>query len=233
LASWFLLLVPLTLLLVGLRRPGKLSFDEHGLLVLKAFPVVTVIGVAVFVVQCVAAALGVVLLAILATFTEDSAPLVGGSVLVVGSVLLGIVWFALSGLRDLGYAATVTADGKPKRALALTLAALRHRTRAALPHYGAFLLACAVLVGTTALLLDVLDVSKPGAYRVVLAVLVHQLTLFGLVVLRASWLASALEVVSSWSPAPDDTRARSDEKDAPNPNHDASFDAPTPDNARN
>lgn len=232
-AMWVLLLAPFTLLLVGLAAPGRLTVDDHGRATLRALPSVAFIACATFLVQVMLVTLGVVALVIIAALADPSTPTLKGSFWMGGFCFLSALWLGVGLVREIAYCAAVTGRAGLLRALAVSLAVLRDRAAAVLARYALFLAASGLLVAATALAADLVDVSAPGAYRVLLAVAVHQLTLLALLALRAGWLTSSLELVSSWSRAPGGKRERSAATDDPSPDLDASSALPIRDNAPN
>jgi hypothetical protein len=105
----------------------------------------------------------------------------------------------LGGLLDVARAAAARYELGAKPALLLALGAARRSPLSVLLGFLPFALAGSVLVLSAALLTARIDVSQPGAGRVVLVALTHQLTLAALLVLRAAWLARALRLASSAS----------------------------------
>ena len=198
-----LLLVPHTALLVSLssrenesqaatwgraigRVPATISLSGLALLAqaLVLFATVTLAG-------CLKDALG--------GTTTRHADLAYLAAIALGACLV----LALGIVRDLGRAAVVRDALDSKTAL---LAGLRAFATAPLRSLLGWLtpaLAGVALVALGALLATALDVSRPGAWRVWLVALVHQLVAYALCFCRAFWLTASLEVVRVYGdPAP-------------------------------
>ncbi len=123
---------------------------------------------------------------------------------VLASLLQVGVWLAvllaasaLGGFADVVKAALVRDEAPLKLALPRAWHCLRQRPLGAsfgwLP-YGALYVAAALLV---AKVVEVLDVSQPGAWRLGVVFALHQLVVLASVAARAAWFAKALRVVAT------------------------------------
>lgn len=115
------------------------------------------------------------------------------AVWLVAALLAG----ALGGVADLAKASSVRAEIGIAGALARALRHLIQRPIFAcfgwMPYAGAFL----ALAAAAAQLTELVDVSRPGAWRVLAVFGVHQLVILASVALRAGWYARALRFVST------------------------------------
>lgn len=229
--AWVLSLAPLSLFIVGLAKPGRLTFAEHGLATLRSFPRIAVIAVGTLALQGLAVLLGTLAVAVLAALAESSSQDVRAMIIGSGLSMTLLAWLSLAGLRDLGYAALVNERVGLLGAFGISIRTLRRSPRAILGAYTIFSLSSAFLVILNALVANAADVSRAGSYRIVFLFVIHQLTLFGLTALRGGWLCTGLATISSWSQAPDGKRARSDAMADPNPGLAASSDPPAPNSA--
>jgi hypothetical protein len=129
----------------------------------------------------------------LGSWTARSADLAYVVVIALGLVVMLAVGIA----RDLGRAAVVRGALGSRAALEAGLKALarapgRALYRWALPALGGLALV-AIGAGLTALL----DVSRPGAWRVALVMVVHQAIAYGLCFCRAFWLSASLGLATT------------------------------------
>jgi hypothetical protein len=141
----------------------------------------------------------------------------------LGVIVLGVLVVLLVGVfQDLCRAAIVRDDAGLLAAVRRASSVARHQGAAS---FGAW--AATALVGLGAILLAArlvasLDVARSGQWRVVAVAVVHQLTVVGLIVLRATWLARALALISeAATPASADTPEGSGVPADPSPRPDA------------
>jgi hypothetical protein len=104
-------------------------------------------------------------------------------------------------LLDLSRAAAVRHELGAKLSLLFALDVARRSPLSALLGWLPYAAAGALLVLGAALATVAADVSQAGQARVLAVLLLHQLTLLGLLVLRAAWLARALRLVALHAPA--------------------------------
>lgn len=116
--------------------------------------------------------------------------------LVAGLVGLALV-LGLGLLRDLASAAAVQGGIGSRPALVTALEVLVRTPGAALRPASLAALGAGAAVSGAALVAGALDVSRPGAFRVVLVFAVHQAALLALSVCRAYWLGRALGLVDA------------------------------------
>jgi hypothetical protein len=115
----------------------------------------------------------------------------------LGAVLLGSLLAVLVGLvRDLGRAAIVRDELDSKSALFSGLRAFARAPGRALAGFIVPALAGAALIALAAALTTLLDVSRPGTWRLGLVALVHQSVAFALCWCRAYWLGTSLGIVA-------------------------------------
>jgi len=120
----------------------------------------------------------------------------GADLVFVGVLLLGgLGVLTLTTLRDLASAACVQGSLTSRSALTTGVATLRRAPGRVIRDFAPPLLAGVALVAAGAVLTGSLDVSRPGAWRVVLVLAVHQAALLGRSVCRAFWLGRALRLV--------------------------------------
>lgn len=121
----------------------------------------------------------------------------------LAGLALGLACVALLGVvHDLARAALLSRDRRVLRAVATAFGTLRARPFAALHGWAVPALGSVGLVGLAALITGALDVSRGGAARWLAVGLVHQTAVIGLVLLRAAWLARALDLVRDGANAP-------------------------------
>jgi hypothetical protein len=104
---------------------------------------------------------------------------------------------ALGGFSDLVKASLIRHEARLFEALAHAFRCFRHRPIRAsfgwVP-YAALFLAMAVLAGE---LTEIIDVARPGAWRVACVFVIHQLVVLSSVTARAVWYARALRLVAT------------------------------------
>jgi hypothetical protein len=108
--------------------------------------------------------------------------------------LLALLTFGI--LRDLASAAAVAADSDTRRALAMGWDALLRAPKAVARGVATPLVAATGLGGLGAALAGALDVARPGTWRVVAVLVVHQCVVLGWTLARAHWLGRAARVVA-------------------------------------
>jgi hypothetical protein len=108
-----------------------------------------------------------------------------------------LVTLAFGVVRDLGRAAIVRDSLDSKAALFVGLRALARAPGRSLLGWLTPSLAGVALVALAAVLTTALDVSRPGAWRVWLVLLVHQLVAYALCFCRAYWLTASLGLVGA------------------------------------
>jgi hypothetical protein len=199
--SAFAGLLPLAGLIVALAHDGRLRFAAWGSKVLEHFPAFVVLTAATWLMQ--AAVLGFSVLvfagvraALAERFDERLADL--SALAAGGAVLLGV--FATNLVFDLAKAAVVRHSVRASKALVLGFRTARSWPRRTVVAWLWPALLSLLCVIVAAIAVDRLAVDRGGPGRVTSAWVVHQLTAFALVVLRATWLASALRLVDSWKP---------------------------------
>ncbi|HEX6274150.1 MAG TPA: hypothetical protein VFZ53_13975 [Polyangiaceae bacterium] len=121
------------------------------------------------------------------TRSADLAWLAAVSLGVIASLAVGIV-------RDLGRAAVVRDDLDSKAALFAGLSSFGRAPGRALSRWLVPALASFSLVAVGAVVTGMLDVSRPGAWRLALVTLTHQTVAFALCVCRAYWLRASLDL---------------------------------------
>jgi hypothetical protein len=189
-------LLPLVALMVALSHAGRLGWSwlaartmEH-LGSFAALAAITLVAQGALLLAASLVAVGV-----RRAFAERWGEI--GSDLVVLGVLgiagLGVVVLGI--LEDLARAVVVRARARVRRALPVALGIARGHAFAIVGAYlPRALSSIALLVGAAALVLFI-GLERPDGWRVGAAFLVHQMAAFGLVWLRASWLARALACV--------------------------------------
>lgn len=104
---------------------------------------------------------------------------------------------ALGGFSDIAKASLVRHEARLGEALSLAFKCLRHRPIRAsfgwLP-YAVVFVAVALLAGK---LTEIVDVSRPGAWRVAFVFAIHQLVVLSSLAARAAWYARALRLVAT------------------------------------
>lgn len=109
--------------------------------------------------------------------------------------LIALLTFGI--LRDLASAAAVATEFNTRRALATGWEALLRAPRAVAQGVAVPLVTGAGLGGLAAALAGVLDVARPGTWRVFGVLLLHQLVVLGWTLARAHWLGRAASVVAN------------------------------------
>ncbi|HVR20118.1 MAG TPA: hypothetical protein VMS65_10490 [Polyangiaceae bacterium] len=190
-----LLLVPHAALLVGLARTereplsatwGRALGHLPPLLALSGIALLAQATVLAGTLTCAGALRGAWL-----GPTTRSADLVYFGTVLVGSLLA----LALGVVRDLGRAAIVRAELDSKSALFSGLRAFARAPGRVLAGWIVPALAGAALIALAAALTTLLDVSRPGTWRLGLVALVHQSVAYALCWCRAYWLRASLGLV--------------------------------------
>jgi hypothetical protein len=194
LVTWFVLgvlgLMPLAALLSALHEPGQRPLREHFSRAARFFPTFLSLSGTLLLAQfaCLLASslLGSGLGATLGHRGRAPAlaPLAVYAVGFAGALLLGVV-------VDLARAAAVRHDCGARAALSRALASFRQRAGAACAGYFASASGSVLAVLIAALVVQRLDVSRPGGWRVAAVLAVHQLVIALLVLLRVRWLGRA------------------------------------------
>ncbi len=116
----------------------------------------------------------------------------------VGAIALGLVVVLAVGLaRDLSRAAVVRGSLGAKAALEAGLKALARAPGRALLQWALPAAAGLALVALGAVLTGLIDVSRPGDWRVGLVMVVHQAIAYGLCFCRAFWLSASLGLATT------------------------------------
>lgn len=182
-------------LLVGLNVQGRLPVRQLLSRASEHLPRLVVVGGGT--------ALGQFLLFIAGTIAVSAVPelLARPVVTTTAEVLLWLLVAlgagALGGFSDIVKASLVRREARLVEALSLAFKCLRQRPLRAsfgwLP-YAAGFVAAAVLAGK---LTELIDVARPGAWRVGCVFAVHQLVVLCSVTARATWYARALRLVAT------------------------------------
>jgi hypothetical protein len=182
-------------LLVGLNVQGRLQLRELLSRASARVPPLVVLGAGT--------TLGQFLLFIAGTMAVTAVPeaLDRPVATTAAEVLLWLVVAlaagALGGFSDLVKASLIRHEARLLEALSLALKCLRHRPiRASFgwAPYAAAFVAAALLTGKLA---EIIDVARPGAWRVVCVFAIHQLVILSSVTARAAWYARALRLVAT------------------------------------
>jgi hypothetical protein len=116
----------------------------------------------------------------------------------LGACSFGLVALLTFGIiRDLASAAAVVTEADTRGALAAGWDSLLRAPRAVARGVAVPLVAGAGLVGLGAASAGALDVARPGTWRVVAVLLIHQCVMLGWTFARAYWLRLATRVVAS------------------------------------
>jgi hypothetical protein len=191
----FVGLLPLAAALTGLTRPGA-SVGRTLEFAFEKLPAFALFFGASWLLRAVYAGAALLLLSGATSLSkgvvdERAADLTVGA---LGLVLLcGLL--VIDCLHDLCRAAVVRFDESPTTAAlsALRVGLARPVRVLALGAVPAAVSVALVAIG--AALTSVVDVSRPGAWRVAAVFVLHQLVVFGIALARAQWLALALELV--------------------------------------
>jgi hypothetical protein len=191
-------LIPLAALLVALSLDGPLRFLPWASKALGHFPAFALLTGAAWLLQGAVLAFAVLIFTGVRAALDkrtgehvaDLGALAAGGAVLVTAVLVSV-------LHDLARAAVVRGDRRAGAAIALGLRAARGRPgRTALAWIGPAALSLIAVV-LAALVVDRIAVDRGGPGRATWAWIVHQLTAFALVALRAVWLAAALRLVDA------------------------------------
>lgn len=199
-------LIPVALLLVALASSERLQLSSwlgRAIAQVPAFALIsgaTLLARAVLLVALLIA-WGAVDDALDSALSERGADLV----LAVGALAGALAWTALGITRDLARASAVRRGRGALAALRAGVAAFSARPLATLLGWLLPASWSVAVLAAAALTVGALHVERPGAWRVVLALAVHQLAVLLLVALRAAWLGRALELEPAGAlPAPAD-----------------------------
>lgn len=193
-------LVPLAAALTILADPRRSPGDVAKRAV-EVFPVFLKLGAATVFVQAVvcggAAAVAPTLSGFAGVMVNEQARDIAVSIALLPAVaaVVGLgVW------EDLARAAATMGEHRAIDAARYGWAALlRHRARALRFCLATTVAGCAA-VAISAAAVGLIDVSRPGAIRVLGVALAHQATLFAIAGLRATWLGVGLSTVATGSP---------------------------------
>jgi hypothetical protein len=190
-------LVPLAAALAILADPER-PRGEVAKRAVDVFPVFLKLGAATVFVQVVlcgaAAAVAPTLSGFAGVMVNEQARDVAVSIalLPAAAVVVG-----LGAWEDFARAAAIAGSHRAIDAARAGWAALvRHRAAALRVYFATAAAGCAA-VGVSAVLVNVIDVSRPGALRVFGVAIAHQATLFAVAGLRAIWLRVGLSHVGS------------------------------------
>ena len=182
-------------LLVGLNLEGRLQLRELLSRVSGHLPRLVVLGGGT--------ALGQFLLFVAGTIAMSAIPeaLARPVATTAAEVLLWLVVAlaagALGGFSDLAKASLIRHEAPLLEALSLAFKCLRHRPLRGsfgwVPYAAAFV-AVALLAGK---LTEIIDVARPGAWRVACVFASHQLVVLSSLTARATWYARALRLVAT------------------------------------
>ena len=182
-------------LLVGLNLRGRLQLRELFSRAAERLPRLVVLGGGT--------ALGQILLILAGTIAVSSVPdaLARPVATTAAEVLLwlavALAAGALGGFSDIVKASLVRHEAPLIEALSLAFKCLRHlpvRASFGWVPYAAAFVALALLAGR---LTEIIDVARPGAWRVGCVFAVHQLVVLSSVAARAVWYARALRLVAT------------------------------------
>jgi hypothetical protein len=182
-------------LLVGLNLQGRLQLRELLSRAAERLPRLVVLGGGT--------ALGQFLLFIVGTIAVSAIPeaLARPVATTMAEVLLWLVVAlaagAMGGFSDVVKASLIRHQASLVEALSLAFKCLRHlplRASFGWVPYAAALVAVALGAGK---LTEIIDVARPGAWRVGCVFVIHQLVVLSSVVARAAWYARALRLVAT------------------------------------
>jgi hypothetical protein len=192
----FASLLPLAAALAWIARP-KLDAPAAAARGARNFPAFTVLSGATWLVQAVVAfatsvAVGLAEAASSGIVNERTASLAPIAVGLVGAAAV-----AMAGIvEDLARAAVTQGHERAMSAIREGFRTLVSRPGSVLLAWSLPALAALALVAAAAVVTGLLDVGRPGAWRVALVFLVHQGCVMGVVVLRLRWLSAALGLVA-------------------------------------
>jgi hypothetical protein len=193
-------LFPLGLALAGLVCPGE-SGASLARRAARALPPLFALSGAAAVVQAVAlTAVGIGLTSLAPAFAQMNER-TGDLLVVTTAVVAGAPVLGLGILHDVARAAVIRTEARARTAVAIAWDALRRGPRRAVLAWAAPTGVGAIVVAAAAWATGALDVSRPGASRVVAVALLHQLAVATLVTSRLVWFARALALVPA-APAP-------------------------------
>ena len=193
------LLVPYSLVLVALERRAGTAGELWGEAITRVPPLLALHGLALLTqggAILAAVALALELREGLVGATSRGADLVAALVLLLGALLV----LALAVFRDLASAACVQGSVRSNEALARGFSTLRRAPGRVLRGWVGPLAAVVGLLVAGAWLTGRVDVSRAGAWRIGVVLVVHQAVLFARSVCRAWWLGKALVLVSPQLP---------------------------------
>jgi hypothetical protein len=186
------------LLLVGLNQSERLGWSELAGRALGRTPKLLAITAGAGLAQVVLVAIGSALVAELPEPLAQpvAATLLQGGAWLVVALLLG----AVGGTSDVAKASLVRHEARLSEALAH--AAQITRRRPLLSCWGFVPYALPFLLGVmvAARITEAADVSKAGAWRVLLVFVVHQLVIVLAVAMRTAWYARALRLTATLAP---------------------------------
>ena len=217
-ASALLLLFPVALLMLGLSDNEKLSFARHAQRAFHALPRFLVLYGGTLLCQAILIAL----LALLYGLGMDASEPWAYPWLTLGfGVLSLVVWGLPSLLQDLARAQLLDADRGVLAALVRGSTLFATRPVETLVAYAVPALIGLCVVAAALALTAKCATLAPAGLRQWSQFALHQACVFVLIVLRASWLARAIQLTSSLPPVPVDTRVGNAEQADPSPGHDA------------
>ncbi len=179
-------------LLVALNTAGKLLTQPWLAAALRKLPALLLLAAGTLLAQTVSLGLSAIAAgALTEPLTQpQSHDAKSAALMVVGAVVAG----GLGGFADVAKASLIRHGGGLSGALTVAFGCLMQRPLATcfgwLPFAAPWLVAL-VLAGWAS---SALDVSRPGEWRVLLVLLVHQITVVLSVALRAAWFARALRL---------------------------------------
>lgn len=187
----YLGLLPLAALLHALSRRGRLSLPELAAASVRPLGALSLLLGFALAAYALVLVLAVTVSSLLGLQLHDALGDRGGDIAQASILLSGALFVAALGvIHDLARASAVVHDLRALDAVRSGFAAFGPRTFFA---WGWRLLASAALVGAGMVFAGRIGVATPRATFVVLCA--HQLVAFGLVALRASWLAAAVRQV--------------------------------------
>ncbi|MGE0328208.1 MAG: hypothetical protein AB7K71_37835 [Polyangiaceae bacterium] len=191
-------LVPYAFWLSALGHSGRLSLGEAAGLAIARLPRLLLLSALSLVLSGILAVLaaltwGALYDPLVARVNERSVDLWRLASLLPFAAL----WIWLSMLTDLSRAAVVQHDTRFRRSLRLAWRAFKAQKLVMLSSWLSPWLWGVALIAGGALIVERIAVDQTGGWRVLLAWLLHQLVIVGLLLLRASWYTKALRGVGA------------------------------------
>ncbi|MCB9586429.1 MAG: hypothetical protein H6718_13585 [Polyangiaceae bacterium] len=191
-------LLPYAFWLFALGHSGRLSLGEAAGQALQSLPRLVLLSALSLVLSGILAVLAAVTWGALydplvARVNERSVDLWR-----LASLLpFALLWLWLSMLTDLSRAAVVQHNARFRLSLRLAWRAFKAQKLVMLSSWLTPWLWGVALIAGAALIVERIAVEQPGGWRVLLAWLLHQLVIVGLLLLRASWYTRALRGVGA------------------------------------